>query len=70
MVGTFYLKPAPEAPNFIEVGSMVSIGQVVCVIEAMKVMNEIKAEQAGIISAIIAEDGGPVQYGDVLFRLK
>jgi acetyl-CoA carboxylase biotin carboxyl carrier protein len=70
MVGTFYLKPVPEAPNLVDVGSTVSIGQVVCIIEAMKVMNEIKAEQAGIISAIIAEDGSPVQYGDVLFRLK
>ena len=70
MVGTFYLKMAPDAPNFVDVGSTVSMGQVVCIIEAMKVMNEIKAEQAGIITAIIAEDGTPVQYGDTLFRLK
>ena len=70
MVGTFYLKVAPDAPNFVEVGATVSIGQTVCIIEAMKVMNEIKAEQSGTITAIIAEDGTPVQYGDALFRIK
>jgi acetyl-CoA carboxylase biotin carboxyl carrier protein len=70
MVGTFYQRPAPDAPNFVEVGSTVSIGQTVCIIEAMKVMNEIKAEQAGTICALVAEDGSPVQYGDVLFRIK
>ena len=70
MVGTFYLKVSPGGPNFVDVGSTVSIGQVVCIIEAMKVMNEIKAEQAGTITAIVAEDGTPVQYGDVLFLLK
>jgi acetyl-CoA carboxylase biotin carboxyl carrier protein len=70
MVGTFYQKPAPDAPNFVEVGSTVSVGQTVCIIEAMKVMNEIKAEKAGTICAIVAEDGSPVQYGDVLFRIK
>ena len=70
MVGTFYLKIAPDAPDLVAVGSTVSIGQTVCIIEAMKVMNEIKAEQAGTITAIIAEDGKPVQYGDALFRIK
>jgi len=70
MVGTFYLKVAPDAPNFVEVGTTVSIGQTVCIIEAMKVMNEIKAEQSGTITAIVAEDGAPVQYGDALFRIK
>ena len=70
MVGTFYLKPAPDAPNFVDVGSVVSIGQTLCIIEAMKVMNEIKAERAGTICACVAEDGTPVQYGDVLFRIK
>lgn len=70
MVGTFYSKPAPDAPSFIEVGSAVSVGQTLCIIEAMKVMNEIKAEKSGTISAIVAEDGTPVQYGDVLFRIK
>ena len=70
MVGTFYQKPAPDAPNFAEVGSAVSVGQTLCIIEAMKVMNEIKAEKSGIICAVVAEDGKPVQYGDVLFRIK
>ena len=70
MVGTFYRKPAPDAPNFVEIGSTVSVGQVVCIIEAMKVMNEIKAEKSGTICALVAEDGSPVQYGDVLFRIK
>ncbi len=70
MVGTYYQKPAPDAPNFVEVGATVSIGQTLCIIEAMKVMNEIKAECAGTICAIVAEDSTPVQYGDVLFRIK
>jgi acetyl-CoA carboxylase biotin carboxyl carrier protein len=70
MVGTFYQKPAPDAPNFVEVGSAVSVGQTLCIIEAMKVMNEIKAERSGTIIACVAEDGTPVQYGDVLFRIK
>ena len=70
MVGTFYTKPAPDAPNFVEVGSTVSIGQTLCIIEAMKVMNEIKAEKSGTICAVVAEDCTPVQYGDVLFRIK
>jgi acetyl-CoA carboxylase biotin carboxyl carrier protein len=70
MVGTFYLRPAPDAPNFVDVGAAVSIGQTLCIIEAMKVMNEIKAERSGVLCALVAEDGTPVQYGDVLFRIK
>ncbi len=70
MVGTFYTKPAPDAPSFVEVGSTVSVGQTLCIIEAMKVMNEIKAEKSGTICALVAEDCTPVQYGDVLFRIK
>ena len=70
MVGTFYRKPAPDAPDFVEVGSSVSIGQTICIIEAMKVMNEIKAEKSGTVCAVVAEDGTPVQFGDVLFRIK
>lgn len=70
MVGTFYRKPGPDAPNFVDVGSTVSIGQTICIIEAMKVMNEIKAEKSGTICACIAEEGAPVQFGDVLFRIK
>lgn len=70
MVGTFYRKPAPDSPNFVEVGTAVSEGQTLCIIEAMKVMNEIKAERSGTICAVVAEDGNPVQFGDVLFRIK
>jgi acetyl-CoA carboxylase biotin carboxyl carrier protein len=70
MVGTFYRKPAPDAPSFVDVGTTVSEGQTLCIIEAMKVMNEIKAEKSGTICAVVAEEGNPVQFGDVLFRIK
>jgi len=70
MVGTFYRSPAPDAPAFVDIGTTVSEGQTICIIEAMKVMNEIKAEQSGTICALVAEDGNPVQFGDVLFRIK
>lgn len=70
MVGTFYRKPSPEAPNFVEVGAKISEGQTLCIIEAMKVMNEIKAEKGGEITEICVEDGSPVQFGDTLFRIK
>lgn len=70
MVGTFYRKPSPDAPDFVAVGDAVSEGQVLCIIEAMKVMNEIKAERSGTITAVVAEDGSPVQFGDDLFRIK
>ena len=69
MVGTFYRKPSPDAPDFVSVGDKVSEGQVLCIIEAMKVMNEIKAETSGTIAEICVEDASPVQYGDVLFRV-
>ena len=70
MVGTFYRKPSPDAANFVEVGDPISEGQTLCIIEAMKVMNEIKAERSGTITAVLAEDGEPVQFGDELFRIK
>ena len=70
MVGTFYRKPAPDADAFVDVGSTVSEGQTICIIEAMKVMNEIKAEKSGTITEVAFEDGNPVQFGDVLFRIK
>ena len=69
MVGTFYGRPSPDAVNFVKVGDSVSVGQTLCIIEAMKVMNEIKADKAGVITDLVAEEGNPVQYGDVLFRL-
>lgn len=70
MVGTFYRKPTPESPSFVEIGSEVKEGQTLCIIEAMKVMNEIKSEKAGTITAIFADDSSPVQYGDPLFAIK
>lgn len=70
MVGTFYRKPTPEAEAFVSVGDTVSEGQTICIIEAMKVMNEIKADASGTITEICVEDASPVQYDDVLFRLK
>ena len=70
MVGTFYRKPGPDSPAFANVGDVISEGQTLCIIEAMKVMNEIKAEVSGTITAILVEDGTPVQYGDALFRIK
>ncbi|MBK1831963.1 acetyl-CoA carboxylase biotin carboxyl carrier protein [Verrucomicrobiaceae bacterium R5-34] len=70
MVGTFYSAPSPDSPAFVSVGDTVSVGQTLCIIEAMKVMNEIKAETAGTITAIVAQDGEPVQFGDALFRVQ
>jgi acetyl-CoA carboxylase biotin carboxyl carrier protein len=70
MVGTFYSSPAPDAPPYVEVGAMVNAETVVCIIEAMKVMNEIKAEMSGTIVEILAESGKPVEFGKPLFRIK
>jgi acetyl-CoA carboxylase biotin carboxyl carrier protein len=70
MVGTFYRKPGPDSPPFASVGDVISEGQTLCIIEAMKVMNEIKAEKSGTITAVLVEDGTPVQFGDALFRIK
>ena len=70
MVGTFYRAGSPESPMFVDVGKEVSEETVVCIIEAMKVMNEIKAETKGVIAEIVAENGKPVQFGQVLFRVK
>ena len=70
MVGTFYRGPSPDAPAFVDVGKSVTEDTVVCIIEAMKVMNEIKAEISGIIAEVMAENGKPVQFGQVLFRVR
>lgn len=70
MVGTFYLKSSPDSPDFVNVGDTISEGQTLCIIEAMKVMNEIKAERSGTIIEICVDDSNPVQYGDSLFRVK
>jgi acetyl-CoA carboxylase biotin carboxyl carrier protein len=70
MVGTFYTAPSPESPPFVKAGQKVTPDTVVCIIEAMKVMNEIKAEVSGTITEVAAENGQPVQFGQALFRYK
>jgi acetyl-CoA carboxylase biotin carboxyl carrier protein len=70
MVGTFYHSSSPESDAYVSVGDTVSEGQTLCIIEAMKVMNEIEAETSGTIIAIVAKDGEPVQFGDPLFRIQ
>jgi acetyl-CoA carboxylase biotin carboxyl carrier protein len=70
IVGTFYRSPDPNAPAFVSVGDRVKVGQVLCIIEAMKLMNEIEAEIAGEVLRIHPENGQPVQYGDPLFTIR
>ncbi len=70
LVGTFYRRPAPTEEPYVEVGDRVEKGDTVCIIEAMKVMNEIKAEQAGTVEKILAEDGKPVEYGQPLMVIR
>ncbi len=70
MVGTFYRSPAPDAPPFVEVGQDLQVGQVVCIIEAMKLMNEIKSEVAGRVVEVLVENGSPIEYGQPLFSLE
>jgi acetyl-CoA carboxylase biotin carboxyl carrier protein len=69
MVGTFYRAPAPDAPSYVEVGTKVSKGQTLCILEAMKLMNELESEAAGVIREILVENAEPVEYGQVLFRI-
>jgi acetyl-CoA carboxylase biotin carboxyl carrier protein len=70
IVGTFYRTPDPNAPPFVEVGDRIRVGQVLCIIEAMKLMNEIEAEVAGEVVKVHRESGQPVQYGDPLFTVR
>ena len=70
IVGTFYRSPDPNSPAFVSVGDSVEIGQVLCIIEAMKLMNEIEAEMAGEVTRVHPENGQPVQYGDPLFTIR
>jgi acetyl-CoA carboxylase biotin carboxyl carrier protein len=70
MIGTFYRAPSPEAASYIEVGTEVTPDTVVCIIEAMKVMNEIKAEAKGVITQILLENAKPVEFGQPLFKLR
>jgi acetyl-CoA carboxylase biotin carboxyl carrier protein len=70
MVGTFYRSPSPGAPSFIEVGQSVAKGQTLCIIEAMKLLNEIESDKAGVVKAILVENGQPVEYGQPLFVIE
>jgi acetyl-CoA carboxylase biotin carboxyl carrier protein len=70
MIGTFYRAPSPEAPPYVEVGTEVNPETVVCIVEAMKVMNEIKAEVKGIITQVLLENGKPVEFGQPLFKVR
>ena len=67
MVGTFYRASSPDAKSFVDVGQEVSAGDTLCIIEAMKMMNQIEADRAGVVSAILVENGEPVEYGEPLF---
>ncbi len=70
MVGTFYRAPAPGEPSFVEVGSRIGVGQTVCILEAMKLMNELESEVSGEVVEILVENGTPVEFGQVLMRVK
>ena len=70
MVGTFYRAPSPGAPPFVEIGQSVSKGQTLCIIEAMKLLNEIESDHSGTIKAILVENGQPVEYGQPLFLIE
>ena len=70
MVGTFYRAPSPESANYVEIGSEVNADTVVCIIEAMKVMNEIKAEIKGVISQVLVDNAKPVEFGQPLFKIR
>lgn len=67
MVGTFYRSPSPDANSFVDVGSSVAVGDTICIIEAMKLLNEVESDHAGVIKAILVENGQPVEYGEPLF---
>jgi acetyl-CoA carboxylase biotin carboxyl carrier protein len=69
MVGTYYASPEPGAKPYVSVGTRVSKGQILCIIEAMKIMNEIESEYAGVLKEVLATDATPVEYGQVLFRI-
>ena len=70
MVGTFYRAPSPGAKAFVEVGQRVNVGDTLCIIEAMKMLNQIEADKAGVVTAILAENGGPVEFGQPLFVIE
>jgi acetyl-CoA carboxylase biotin carboxyl carrier protein len=69
MVGTFYRSPSPDSPAFVEVGKSVKVGDVLCIVEAMKMMNQIEADKAGVIQAVLVEDGAPVEFDQPMFTI-
>jgi acetyl-CoA carboxylase biotin carboxyl carrier protein len=69
MVGTFYRSPSPSSPSFIEVGQHIKVGDVICIIEAMKMMNQIEADKAGVVEAILVENGQPVEFDQALVTI-
>jgi acetyl-CoA carboxylase biotin carboxyl carrier protein len=69
MVGTYYSSPSPGSPSFIEVGKQVKVGDVICIIEAMKMMNQIVADKAGVIESILVQDGNPVEFDQPLVTI-
>jgi acetyl-CoA carboxylase biotin carboxyl carrier protein len=70
MIGSFYDSPSPDSPAYVEIGTRVTADTVVCIIEAMKVMNEIKAEKSGVITELLVENAKPVEFGQPLFKIK
>jgi acetyl-CoA carboxylase biotin carboxyl carrier protein len=70
MIGTFYRSPSPESGSYVEIGSEVNPDTVVCIIEAMKVMNEIKAEVKGVVTQVLVENAKPVEFGQPLFKVR
>ena len=70
MVGTFYRAPAPEEPPFVDIGTKINVGQTICILEAMKLMNELESEVNGEVVEILVENGTPVEFGQVLMRVK
>jgi len=70
MVGSFYRSPSPGAPEFVQVGQTVSVGETICIIEAMKILNQIEADKSGVIKAILVENGEPVEYDQPMFVIE
>jgi len=70
IVGTFYESPAPDAPAFVRVGERIQVGKVLCIIESMKLMNEIESEVSGIVETKLVMNGQPVEYGEALFGIR
>ncbi|HSC74862.1 MAG TPA: acetyl-CoA carboxylase biotin carboxyl carrier protein [Pseudomonadales bacterium] len=69
MVGTFYRSPSPDSPAFVEVGQSVKVGDVLCIVEAMKMMNQIESDKAGVVKAILVDDGAPVEFDQPMFTI-